>query len=391
MQNEQLKQERKQRIVDVVRRQKKPDRVPVLSNAFTWKICDAGVKFSQAFNDFDVMKDVVVQHHEKYDFDGYFDYGIINAVRFGNSLGDGGSFVINDELNTMNFVESAVLGDDEYPELIKKGFKRYIFEDLLPKKYKFKDKKEAFEHLARAKTELDDYYNYIFEISKIMNENYGVPDLMPMWYNAPFEYFPWSLRGLKGTGIDMRRRPDLLEEALKEVDEFVSPPFFEFAKNCTDSPDHVFQHSVLVMAHAIVNPKQFGRYYWPYLKRYIDLVVEKDEIAFLYFEASVAHLLDYLQDIPKGHFAIFCEQDDPRMLKKELPNLTIVGGFPTNLLGSGTKEECIDEAKRLIDDMAYDGYYMFAANKMLSFANDAKSENMLALNQFVKEYGVFRQ
>lgn len=384
-----LRQERKQRIVDVVRQQKKPDRVPILSNAFTWKICDAGVKFSEAFNDFGVMRDVVKEHHEKYDFDGYFDYGIINAVKFANTLGKG-SYVIDDEKSTMNFKEKAVLEENEYPKLIEKGFQKYIFEDLLPKKYGFKTREEAFEKLKAAKTELDNYYGFIYEISGIMNEEYGVPDLMPMWYYAPFEFFPWALRGLKGTGIDMRRHPKEMAEALNVIDEFVSPAFFDFAEHCEDSEDHVFQHSILVMAHSIVSPKQFGLYYWPTLKKYIDLVVEKDEIAFMYFEASVAPFIEYLKQIPKGHFAIFCESDDPRMLKKELPNLTIAGGFPTNLMANGTEEECIAEAKRLIDDMAYDGNYLFTTNKMLSYPNDAKSENMLAVNKFIKEYGVFR-
>lgn len=384
-----LRQERKQRIVDVVRQQKKPDRVPILSNAFTWKICDAGVKFSEAFDDFGVMGQVVRQHHEKYDFDGYFDYGIINAVKFANTLGKG-SYVINDERSTMNFSEKAVLGDEEYPVLIEKGFQRYIFEDLIPKKYGFKTKEEAFEKLCLAKKELDAYYNFIYEISGIMNEEYGVPDLIPMWYYAPFEFFPWALRGLRGTGIDMRRRPQLMQEALKAIDDFVSPSFFDYAEHCEDGPDHVFQHSVLIMAHSIVNPKQFGTYYWSVLKKYINLVVERDQIAFLYFEASVKHLLDYLKQIPKGHFAIFCEQDDPRMLKKELPNLTIAGGFSANLMANGTVEQCIASAKQLIDDMAYDGNYLFTTNKMLSYPNDAKSENMLAVNQFIREYGVFR-
>lgn len=385
----QLRRERKQRIVDVVRQTKKPDRVPVVSNAFTWKIIDAGVKFSEAFNDLNVMRDVVIKHHEKYDFDGYFDYGIINAVKFGNTLGKGGCFVINDELNTMNFVEKAVLQEDEYPELIEKGFKRYIFEKLLPRKYQFKSREEAFERLKAAKTEYDNYYNYIFEISGIMNEQFGVPDLAPMWYYTPFEFFPWALRGLRRTGIDMRRRPDQVEAALQAIDEFVSPSFYDFAENERDSEDHVFAHAILMMAHSILNPKQFERYYWPHLKRYVDLVIKKDEIAVLYSEASVAHLIDFFQEIPKGHFALICEQDDPRFLKEKLPNLTVIGGFPTSLLGNGTVEQCITEARKLIDDMAYDGNYIFSANKMLSFANDANSENMLALNQFVKEYGVF--
>ena len=58
--------ERKQLFIDTVRREKKPKRVPILANTFTWKVCDSQYKLSEALYDFDIMFELVCQHHEKY-------------------------------------------------------------------------------------------------------------------------------------------------------------------------------------------------------------------------------------------------------------------------------------------------------------------------------------
>ena len=70
--------------------------------------------------------------------------------------------------------------------------------------------------------------------------------------------------------------------------------------------------------------------------------------------------------------------------------MTLCGGMTAYTLFYGSKQECLDEAKGLIDDLAYDQRYIFTTGKMLSFPNDAKPENMKAVNDFVREYGVFK-
>jgi hypothetical protein len=56
----------------------------------------------------------------------------------------------------------------------------------------------------------------------------------------------------------------------------------------------------------------------------------------------------------------------------------------TDLLGYRTKEQCIDYAKKLINTLG-DGY-VFSQDKMISFRNDAKRENVIAVNDFVRSY-----
>jgi hypothetical protein len=71
-------------------------------------------------------------------------------------------------------------------------------------------------------------------------------------------------------------------------------------------------------------------------------------------------------------------------MRKKLPNICFVGGMSTDLLGNGTEQQCVDYAKKLIDELG-DGY-VFSANKMISFKNDCKRENLLAVTEFVLNY-----
>jgi uroporphyrinogen-III decarboxylase len=75
--------------------------------------------------------------------------------------------------------------------------------------------------------------------------------------------------------------------------------------------------------------------------------------------------------------------------KKEIGDtVCLCGGMPSDLLARGTKKECIDYAKRLIDELASDGGFIFSQDKMISYPNDCSAENLKAVNEFVQEYRI---
>ncbi|MBR0482313.1 MAG: hypothetical protein IJJ48_07570, partial [Firmicutes bacterium] len=73
--------------------------------------------------------------------------------------------------------------------------------------------------------------------------------------------------------------------------------------------------------------------------------------------------------------------------RKELPNVAFMGGLSTVLLAESTPEECVAEAKKLIDELGGGGF-IISENKMMSYRNDCSSENYLALCNFLKDYRV---
>jgi uroporphyrinogen-III decarboxylase len=60
--------------------------------------------------------------------------------------------------------------------------------------------------------------------------------------------------------------------------------------------------------------------------------------------------------------------------------------MPLDMLAFATKEECTQYAKKILDDCAPGGGYIFATDKPLLSLSDAKPENLKAVLDLVKEY-----
>jgi len=83
------------------------------------------------------------------------------------------------------------------------------------------------------------------------------------------------------------------------------------------------------------------------------------------------------------HFATM----DMAKAKETLGDIACISGnLPSYLLLSGTPDEVRDYAKKLIDTCAPGGGYIMDTSIML---DQAKPENVKAMFEFTKEYGVY--
>ncbi|MFZ7133339.1 MAG: uroporphyrinogen decarboxylase family protein [Eubacteriales bacterium] len=386
-----LIKERKQLFVDAIRQKKKPKRIPILSNVFTWKIVDSEFKLSEALYDFDKMYKLVCDHHEKYNFDVYSDMGARNRIRFSDVFGKD-CYIIDDEKYGLNYLDSNSIADaDDYPTLIEKGLVKYYFENALSRKYGLKDTQNIINRFGPAAQEWSKMLEYGKRIKKQYNEVYGVPDYGGIFPEFPLDTLFKAIRGMKGLALDLRRNTYYMEQALEMIDDYFFPPVKKSLESYVDIDSAVFAGRGTSLVHTMLNPKQFEKYQWPYIKRFADMLAENNLIGTIFMEGSIDLLYDYLQDLPKGHIGLIIEQDDPYKVKEKLPNVTVVGGFPSYYLGRLSVDKCLDKAKEFVDKMSYDGNYIFTTDKMLSYPSDAKPENFLALNKFLKEYGVFKE
>lgn len=100
---------------------------------------------------------------------------------------------------------------------------------------------------------------------------------------------------------------------------------------------------------------------------------------------------DWLNSLPKNFAVGIVEGDDIFEAKKRIgDNITIAGGMPLQMLKLGKKEECIDYAKKLIDELAPGGGYIFTSSRELLSKGDVNHENLVETHNFVHEYGVYR-
>jgi hypothetical protein len=357
---------------------KKNKRVPLGGNFFTWKVLDAGHKLSDALYDYGIMEKINDEFHQRYQFDAYMDLGTRNPLRVTNALGAG--------FHKIDPKDEAVLADDhhimereDYPDLANnslgfywtKAFQRYCKPGI------------TMGEIENAVKEFCAYIEYSGKITNKYINQYGAMVFGMNNILFPFEQLYNTLRGIKDVSLDIRK----CKTQMKETMDAMFAAECEPALNAAMEAEHtgfVSPLSIVFLGHSILSVEQFGELYWPYVKKVLDTAERCKKPIYCFCESTMLRFVEFFQDIPKGVLLIHLEQDDIFEIRKKLPNIALAGGMPTDLLGHGTKEECVDYAKKLIDTLG-DGFVL-SQNKMMSFRNDAKRENLLAVNEFARTY-----
>lgn len=384
-----LRKERIELIRSTVNPGKKAKRIPIISHAWTWKAFDAGYSLKEYLYDYEKTFDAVCKHHEKYEMDLYIDMGARNPIQVTDQFGPT-LYVIDEEKNHLSIRDYALMDEDDYENLIELGLVNFYFERGVPFRYGITDREEMIKAYGRVGKEYQRLVDYNKRVASQFVNDYGVPNFCMGKPTCPMDTMINVLRGIQGLSMDMHKHKKLLKQALEVIDDHFSKgtqkvmDTYDIANETT-----AFAFRLTLISHTVQNKKQFGEFSWPFIKQFTDNLKKNNMIGLIFTEGSIAHLTDYFRQIPEGTVTILLEQDDPVEMKKKLPNVTIAGGYPTLLLNTGTKQECVDQAKRLIDEMAYDGNYMFSVDKMMSFPEDGKGENLLEVVNFVKEYGRF--
>lgn len=367
---------------------KKTERIPHLSAAVTWKVFDAGHTLDEALTDFDVMEECVRHFLNTYPVDAMLDIGIRNQFNVTEAFGPGGYYYYTpDVVGIKDHAHCTLDTLDEYLENPEK----YIWEKVLPNKYGEEWNNKTLDVWKKTFKEYMNYTGFIFRMNGVMKE-FGIPSMAP---NNPMsgaiqfgiEELEANLLGIKQLSIAMRRGPDKLEDFIRRWDaEHIDPLVEKVKKGKGPNYKYCFDASVMMLAHNIMNQKQFERFYWPSLKKLLDAYAEKGMNVRVFCEGSIGRYLDYFTDFPKGTLTFHLEQDDPFTVREKLPNVAIMGGMTTDMLANATPEECVAYTKRLCDELGKEGGFIFSENKMLSYRNDANSENMKAICDFLNGY-----
>lgn len=366
----------------------KPERVPHISFFVTWKIIDAGVPLSLATHDYSVMEKVVCEHLEKYKFDALMEAGNRNPVRITEALGSS-IYVVSDENYAINYTDCPYCEDDELLEMAA-DYDKFLWEKAMPRRYPFFGEEFDIDIFQNVVNEFVLFGKETGRIRNLVDEKYGLPHIYApnMYPGIPVEGIFSAARGIKKFSLDMRKRPDELSALLEAIANKNYYPTLEAFKKTDVKPseDCLFDMGAAWLAHNVMNVKQWDRFYWPYLKPLLDQALAKGLNYFTFAEGSSLRFKDYLNDYPKGVITMLPELDDVFVIRKEMPNIVIMGGMPNTLIYGGTKKECLDRAKKCIDELGCDGGYIMTQNKMGSFKTDANPENLKAICDFVYDY-----
>ena len=387
MTNEELLQYRTKLVRDAANMEK-PDRIPLASFFVTWKILDAGYKMSEALSDFNIMEKCVREHQEKYEFDMLNDLGIRNAYRLSCALGSD-TYMVNDEAESISVKDIAIADPKDAPE-IAANFNKYLWEKGMPAKFEWWGENTPLAKVQQVYGELMQFMGFSFKIGAIMKNEYGVaqrvaPNPMPA---VNIENVLGYLFGIKGTAVMMRRDKANLHAVLDAMDATSFNMQIQMLNGMQKNEAFCFDGLHAMLAHNFMSTSQWEEFYWPWLKKILDVHAEKGTNILIFSEGNILRFKDYFQDYPKGMITMIPENDDVFEFRKELPNVSIMGGMPCALLGHGTKEECLARAEKVVAELGTDGGLIFSQDKMGSYRNDANPENLKAVNDFVRSYKI---
>lgn len=365
--------ERKQLYEDVFAF-RKPKRLPILSNLYSWMILDSGHTLTEAMHDYQLMLDIDRSCQEKYQFDAYMEVGARNCPRVTEALGAGLHIIGED---SVQILDHSVMSENDYPELAK-GFLPFVFSHGFKNYAPNLTNGQFYDGMV----EFMDLFGFMEESSAMLRDEMQVLSFGNT-LEAPIEYLYYVLRGIKGLSIDLRRRPEQVLAAMEtiwnEYEQWNLEPMLT-----ADTSGRWSDFGMVMTAQNIMNNKQFEKFYWPHMKRFLDTCVEHNKTMFAFIEGEILPKADFLQDYEKGMLMLQLEMDDPREVRRRLPNVAISGGVSTDMLTRMAPDEAVSAVRELIDDLG-EGYAV-SQTKMLTFREDCKSENLKAINDFVLHY-----
>jgi hypothetical protein len=209
------------------------------------------------------------------------------------------------------------------------------------------------------------YFNAFGKQNELLRTECGTVSAISGILKAPFDILADKLRGYIGLSFDLFERPDKVLAACKAL-----------------------MPHLLHVALSGADPDKNVPIYWPTLKPIIEEIWARGHQVLFYAEGSWDVHLEAFTELPDGAIVYHVDMGDIFEVHKAIGHkFCISGGIPNYLLGRGTPDEVRDCCKKVIDGVARDGGYIMDASAIVQ--NDATIENMRAMTDFTREYGVY--
>lgn len=198
---------------------------------------------------------------------------------------------------------------------------------------------------------------------------------------APFDSLSSFLRGMKGSMVDMYRRPDKLIQACEMILERRKANSFPADPSKRGNPKKI---GVPLWRgdKAFMSEAQFKKFYWPGLKKALQANIDLGYVPVPFFEAEFGDRLEYLLELPKGKIVASVEHMDAVRAKQILGGHTCIltrGPLSSKLW---SLQEVESYTKDLIDKVGKNGGFILD----LRLPDRAKTEDIQAMLKSIQEY-----
>jgi uroporphyrinogen-III decarboxylase len=203
---------------------------------------------------------------------------------------------------------------------------------------------------------------------------------------VPIDTIGAALRGTVGTINDMFRQPEkLIEYIEKEMPKAI--------QSIVETADITGVPTVYMPLHrgadSFMSEKQFLKFYWPYLKRVVEGLAAEGLVPVLFAEGAYNSRLEIVKELPKGSVIWHFDQTDIKRAKEILGETAcIMGNVPISLMVTGTPGEVKSHCRTLIETAGKGGGYILSPG---AASDDVKFENITAILEAAKEYGVYKK
>jgi len=229
------------------------------------------------------------------------------------------------------------------------------------------------------------YFNAFAKQNELLRSESGTVSAISGILKAPFDILADKLRGYIGLTMDLFERPDKVLTACEALVPHLLHVALSGADPDKNVPISIWMHRGCV---PFVSQEHFKNIYWPTLKPIIEEIWAKGHQVLFYAEGDWNAHLKSFAELPDQAIIYHVDKADIFEVHKAIGHkFCISGGIPNYLLGYGTPDEVRDCCKKVIDGVARDGGYIMDASAIIQ--NDAKVENIKAMTEFTREYGLY--
>jgi hypothetical protein len=202
---------------------------------------------------------------------------------------------------------------------------------------------------------------------------------------APLDILGDKLRGYYGVTHDLIEQPGKVREACRALMPHLLHTALGSAGPARLAPISIWMHRGGV---PFVTMEHFETVYWPTLRPIIESLWAHGYQVLFYAEGNWDPHLESFAELPDRSIIYHVDRGDIRRAHEALGGrFCLSGGVPNTVLAMGSTQEVKDCCARIIDDVAGDGGYIMDASAIMQ--NDARVENVRAMTEFTREYGVY--
>ena len=390
---------------------KEPERIPICPMVGACIYNMTGSSYRDSMYDYDKATEAALKFYETYQPDATthtaFTSGRANELAQSTMIdwpGRPGTSV--PDHSTHQVIENEYMDAEEYPELLK-DFTGFMLRKYIPRAFpalkgladiRFvpsiilnttplaslyaQQAQETFKLLAQIGEE-DAKAAAASDVLSNKLAALGFPPMLTGAGEAPFDIIGDYYRGTLATLTDQLEYPEELEKAcdmLADI-QIESWQYFRFVPLPVKRVFFPLHKGM----DGFMSPEQYEKIYWKPLKKCMMALIDMGVTPFIYTEGKYNTRIEQLADVPKGKVIYHFETADMARAKKILGDTACISGnLSIYTLEHGTKEQVIDETKRLLDICAPGGGYIFDFNGCL---DNCKPENLEAALDTVYTYG----